>query len=167
VSGSTVRLSFPNPVDEVSARLVAGGTAVIGVICLLTRQPWLMGVLAVEFLLRVGWGPRYEPLARVMTRIVRPRLGVAPRLTPGPPKRFAQAIGALVTIAASALALGGLTPAAFALIGVLVVFATLESGFGLCVGCKVFALLMRVGAIPVSVCEECADLSLRLRHQEV
>ena len=46
----------------------------------------------------------------------------------------------------------------------LVVFAILESVLGLCVGCKVFALLMRVGVIPQSVCEECNDLTLRWRR---
>ena len=40
-------------------------------------------------------------------------------------------------------------------------FATLESVFGICVGCKAFAVLMRLGVIPESVCEECSDLSLR------
>ena len=42
--------------------------------------------------------------------------------------------------------------------------AVLESGFGLCVGCRLFAVLMRVGVIPESVCEECNDLSLRWRR---
>ena len=51
-----------------------------------------------------------------------------------------------------------------ALIFLLVVFATLESTIGLCVGCKVFAVLMRVGVIPEEVCAECADLSLRARR---
>ena len=46
----------------------------------------------------------------------------------------------------------------------LVVFATLESTIGLCVGCKLFALLMRVGVIPQDICAECADLSLRARR---
>ena len=42
----------------------------------------------------------------------------------------------------------------------LVVFAILESALGFCMGCKVFALLMRLGVIPDAVCEECNDLSL-------
>jgi hypothetical protein len=48
---------------------------------------------------------------------------------------------------------------------VLVLFlpaAGLESIFGYCLGCKAFALLMRVGVIPASVCAECADISGRL-----
>ena len=41
--------------------------------------------------------------------------------------------------------------------------AGLESIFGYCLGCKAFALLMRAGVIPRTVCEECADISGRLR----
>jgi len=37
----------------------------------------------------------------------------------------------------------------------------LESIFAFCVGCQVFALLMRAGLIPESVCLECADIGLR------
>ena len=157
--------SFPNPVNEVSARGVAAGTALIGLACLVLRQPWIMVVLAVEFALRVAWGPRFEPLAALVTRVVTPALPFEERLTPGPPKRFAQAIGLVVTLGASVLYFGfGLSVLAYALVVMLVVFATLESVLGLCVGCKVFALLMRVGMIPQSVCEECNDLTLRWRR---
>src|SRR4029079_516858 len=107
-------------------------------------------------LLRVAAGPRFDPLGLLVTRVITPRLPVAERLTPGPPKRFAQAIGAAFTVSASVLHYGfGLTPAAYGLIAVLVVFAALESLLGFCMGCKVFAVLMRIGVIPASVCEEC------------
>ncbi len=153
--------TFPNPVNEVSARLVAGAVALMGLACVVLQVPWLMIVLAVGFLLRVASGPRFDPLGLVVTRVIVPRLPLAERPTAGPPKRFAQAIGAVLTIAASTSYFGfseaGL---AYGLIAVVVVFAILESVLGLCVGCKVFALLMRAGVIPDSVCEECNDLSL-------
>ncbi|MGZ4693281.1 MAG: DUF4395 domain-containing protein [Acidimicrobiales bacterium] len=153
---------FPNPVNEISARLVAGGVVVMGLACLVLRQPWLMVVLALGFLLRVAAGPRFDPLGLLVTRVITPRLPLAERLTPGPPKRFAQAIGAAVTVSASLLYYGfGLSGLAYGLIAVLVVFATLESVLGFCMGCKVFGLLMKAGFIPDSVCEECNDLSLR------
>ena len=46
--------------------------------------------------------------------------------------------------------------AALALVGVLAVFASLESAFGLCVGCPAFYLGMRLGLVPPQVCEDCA-----------
>jgi Domain of unknown function (DUF4395) len=52
----------------------------------------------------------------------------------------------------------GLYTAAYVVLGLLVVAATLESVFAYCLGCKVFALLMRAGVIPASVCERCVSL---------
>jgi hypothetical protein len=78
---------------------------------------------------------------------------------PGPPKRFAQGIGAVLSAGAAVLALGvDQWAAAEVVLGVLIVAATLEAAFGLCLGCKVFAGLMRAGIIPASVCERCDDL---------
>ena len=57
------------------------------------------------------------------------------------------------------LALGfGFDHEAYALVAVLAIFAFLEAAFGLCVGCKVFALLIRTGVVPASVCRECANV---------
>jgi hypothetical protein len=39
--------------------------------------------------------------------------------------------------------------------------ALLESALGICLGCKVFALLMRARIIPASACEECSDIWAR------
>jgi hypothetical protein len=84
---------------------------------------------------------------------------VAPNYVPGPPKRFAQGIGATLTVTAALLYFGlGLTTAADVLLGLLIVAATLESVFAICLGCKAFAVLMRAGVIPESVCEECSDI---------
>jgi len=81
---------------------------------------------------------------------------------PGPPKRFAQGIGATLTTVALVAWVAGAPTVADVLVGMLIVAATLESVFGLCLGCKAFALLMRVGVIPESVCPECADISKRI-----
>ena len=62
------------------------------------------------------------------------------------------------------LALGvGLPGAGYAVLGGLIVAAGLEAALGLCLGCKLFALLMRVGVIPREVCERCVDLGWRGR----
>lgn len=153
---------FPDPVNEVSARLVAAGVIVLAALTLGLHQPWLLVPLAYGFVARVLTGPTLSPLGQLVTRGVTPRLALRPRPVPGPPKRFAQAIGAIVTVTAAVLALGaGLTVPAYALLGVLIVFATLESVFGLCVGCRIFAVLMRTGVIPAAVCERCADITRR------
>jgi hypothetical protein len=73
-------------------------------------------------------------------------------------------MGAVMATTAAVLALPLRLHAAADVVLVLFVFAAgLESSFAYCVGCKVFGLLMRLGVVPESVCEECADISGRLR----
>jgi hypothetical protein len=158
-------LGFPNPVNEKAARVVAGGVVLMSAATLLLsladrRWLWLTVPLAYGFLARVLTGPTLSPLGQVATRVVAPRLGAA-RLVPGPPKRFAQAIGTAFTVTAVVLVALHADRGAQALLGIMVVFATLESVFALCVGCRVFALLMRLGVVPESVCEACSDISSR------
>lgn len=154
--------TFPDPVNEVSARLVAAGVVVMSVLAIALDQPWLIVVIAYGFVARVLTGPTLSPLGQLVTRVVTPRLPFAARPVPGPPKRFAQGIGATLSVAALVVWLGfGATGVAYLLLAAIVVAATLESVFGLCLGCKLFALLMRVGIIPESVCERCNDLWAR------
>ena len=148
--------SFPNPVNETPARLVAGAVAVIAVLAIAFQQGWLIPVLAYGFVARALTGPTLSPLALVATRVVTPHLPFRPRYSPGPAKRFAQTIGAAFTLTATAVYFAGFQVEAYALVAVVALFASLEAGFGLCVGCKAFFLGMRLGFVPPSVCEECA-----------
>ena len=154
-------LRFPNPVNEVAARVVAAGVLVMAVAFLATHQGWILVPLALGFVARVLTGPRLSPLGQFATRVAAPRLGT--KLVPGPPKRFAQGIGAVVTVSAALSWWAGAPAVAYALVGLIVVAATLESVFAFCVGCRVFAVLMRAGIIPSDVCEACNDLRLQLR----
>ena len=148
--------SFPNPVNEVSARLVAAGVVVMSLVAIVFGQLWIAAVIAYGFLARALTGPTLSPLGQLVTRVITPRLGVEPRPVPGPPKRFAQGMGAVFSTTAAVLGLGfGLDAEAYAVLGLLVVAATLESVFAFCIGCRVFAVVMRVGVIPKSVCERC------------
>jgi Domain of unknown function (DUF4395) len=152
------RFGFPNPVNEVAARVVAAGVLIECVVFLATRQPVVVAVIAYGFVARVLAGPRYSPLGLLATRIVVPRLGVRPKLVPGPPKRFAQSIGATLSVAALVASLLGATGLAMLLVAAIVMAATLESALAFCIGCRIFAILMRAGVIPESVCEACNRL---------
>lgn len=150
-------IGFPDVVNEKAARVVAGGVVVLGVVTLATGWFWLLVPLVLGFLARVLTGPRLSPLGQLATRVVAPRLG-APRLVPGPPKRFAQSIGLAFSVAAGISAAAGRPGVAAALLGVLVAFATLEAVVGFCAGCWMFGQLMRLGVIPEEVCVACQDI---------
>jgi hypothetical protein len=153
--------AFPNPVNEKAARVVAGVVLAIVLATLLTGVYWLLIPLAYGFWARLLTGPTLSPLGWLAQNVVAPRLGPKKPVA-GPPKRFAQGIGAAMSTAALLLALVlGLHAAAD---GVLIAFlpaAALESLAGYCIGCRVFSLLMRAGVVPESVCLECADIRLR------
>lgn len=149
---------FPDPVNEIAARLVASGVVVQTLAILALRVPWLILPLAFGFVARVLTGPRISPLALLVTRVIEPRLGIEPRPTPGPPKRFAQGIGATLSVAAALLFAGGQYGLAYLCVAFILVAASLEAFLGLCLGCRIFAMLMRAGLIPESACEECADI---------
>jgi hypothetical protein len=151
---------FPNPVNEVAARVVAGGVVLMAIAYLVTGSPFVLAVLAYGFLARVLTGPTLSPLGRFATKVVAPAIGHE-RFVPGPPKRFAQGVGATLTVSAALAHLAGAGGLSFWLVAAVAVAATLESVFALCLGCHAFALLMRLGVVPDDVCAECADIRLR------
>jgi hypothetical protein len=151
--------SFPNPVNELSARLVAGGVVIMGASAILLDQPWLLISIAYGFVARVLTGPTLSPLGQLVTKVVTPRLPLPSKYVPGPPKRFAQGMGATISLAAVVSYFGfGSSGAAYVLLSAIVVAATLESVFAFCLGCTIFGLLMRWGVIPDEVCERCNDI---------
>ena len=157
-------IGFPNPVNEISARLVATGVVAMAVTTVAFRLTWLLAVLFYGFVARVLTGPKLSPLGQLVTKQITPRLPFDEKLVPGPPKRFAQAIGVTFSGTAFVLALTGHWFAAQIVLGLLIVAASLEGFAGYCLGCKIFGLLMRAGIIPESVCEECNNLDLRFRR---
>jgi hypothetical protein len=152
--------SFPNPVNEKAARVVAGVVMVVALVTLLTSAYWLLIPLAYGFWARVLTGPTLSPVGQFATRVAAPRLG-EPKYVSGPPKRFAQGMGAAITTTATTLWLAGATTGTDVLLAIMVVAAGLESILAFCVGCQIFGLLMRAGVVPQSVCAECADIWAR------
>ncbi|QGU04449.1 DUF4395 domain-containing protein [Corynebacterium comes] len=155
---------FPNPVNEYAARCTAGLVVALTAATILSGDGVrlaLLVALTLGFALRVAGGPRYSPFGRLSVHVLVPLLRRAPRLTAGPPKRFAQAIGLVVSGTALAFTFAGWTTAATVTLVALVVAATLESAFGFCLGCRIFSVLMRWGVIPEDICEECASVGRR------
>ena len=159
--------SFPNPVNEVAARTVAAGVVVLSV-----AAPGLRPALDARWPSPTASGPgsspapRLSPLGQLATRVVAPNLGVAPRPTPGPPKRFAQAIGAVLsTVAVVLWATAGwrgrpVAPGAGGRGGR---SSRRPSACAWAAGSSPCSC--GPGLIPAAVCEECADVTRR--HPEL
>ena len=153
--------TFPNPVNDYAARSTAGLVVVLAVVAVFIDQPWLYGILAIGFALRVMAGPRFSPFGQLSVRLIAPKIWRKTKLVPGPPKRCAQTIGLVVSASALVLSLLGFGLAAQIVVGLLIAAATLEFVFGLCLGCVAFGFLQRRGVIPDTVCEACNNISLR------
>ena len=105
-------------------------------------------------------GPRFSPFGQLATKVIAPRIGPA-KLVPGPPKRFAQAIGATLSVGALVAFYLDAAWLSWVLVGMIMVAALLESALGYCLGCAIFGRLQAIGVIPASVCEACNDVRLR------
>ena len=151
--------SFPDPVNETSARLVALGVVAQATAFLLFHEGWMLGVLTFGFVARVLTGPTLSPLGQFSTRVATPiveRLMSSPsRRVPGPPKRFAQGIGLGFAAGAAVGWLAGASTLSLVLIGVLIVAASLEAFAAVCLGCIAYSAIWG--------CDDCDDMSERLR----
>jgi hypothetical protein len=158
-------LSFPDPVNETSARLVAAGVVAQAIVFLVVREWWVLVPLTYGFLARVATGPTLSPLGQFVTRIATPALerrlrrrrpGFESRQVPGRPKRFAQSIGLAFTASASLAWALGAPGVALVLVGLLAAAATLEAAFAICLGCIAYSAIWG--------CADCNDISDRLRR---
>ncbi|MFM8970446.1 MAG: DUF4395 domain-containing protein [Actinomycetota bacterium] len=154
------RFPFPHPVNETSARIVAGGVVIMSVAYAFTGAAWLLIPLTYGFFARVTTGPAFSPLGAFATKVITPRLNVQHRLVAGPPKRFAQFVGLVFSAGAGVLWLLDLGTASRIVAALLAGAALLESAFAVCLGCIMFGWLIRLGAIPERVCEQCNNLVL-------
>lgn len=152
--------AFPNPVNEYAARITAGLVVLLAAATLLSGSVWGLVLIAAGFWLRVLFGPRFSPLALLSVKVLAPRLGRV-RLVPGPPKRFAQGMGTVVSTTALVLFIAGAAPAAWIALAVLIAAASLEAFAGFCLGCVIFGLLQRRGLIPDDICEACNNVALK------
>ena len=155
--------SFPELINEVSARLVAIGVLVLSSVVLfllIDKNNYVLiflSILIYGFLARVSSGPKISPLALFVTKLIVPRLNFKEKLVPGPPKRFAQGIGLIFSLFTAITFVVNLNSISILLISILILFAALEAFIGFCAGCKVFKLLMNIGLIPNNVCEKCSN----------
>ena len=154
-------LSFPNPVNDAAARTVALGVVAMALVALVGDVRWMMVPLTYGFVARVFTGPTLSPLGQFATRVSGPRLVSWQKFVPGPPKRFAQGIGAVLTLSATLTWLSVGWTAARWFLAPLIVAASLEGFLGFCLGCTLFGWLIRWGLVPETICEECGDLSKR------
>jgi hypothetical protein len=94
-------------------------------------------VLLADFFIRAFTRSKYSPVSFVSAGLAR-LLQLSKKPIDKAPKIFAARLGFLMTLAIASLFLLQFYTASMVVAGILVFFATLESAFGICVGCFIY-----------------------------
>ena len=111
----------------------------------------LLAVLTLIFAWGAFAGIARHPYGLVFKALVRPRLGAPEYMEAPAPPTFAQLIGFLVSATGIVLHLVGVPWGLVVAASVAFVAAFLNAVFGLCLGCEMYALLVRAKLIRASV----------------
>lgn len=138
-----------NQRDNTVVRIVAGFTTVIGAFSIylalnnnLPTATTIIALLAIDFIIRAFFAPKYSLLASIGRGIVS-GLKLESNMVDAGPKIFAARIGVIFTLSATVLLSLNLVFAAAVVLIILLVCATLEALLNFCVGCAVYSILPR------------------------
>ncbi|WP_295660906.1 DUF4395 domain-containing protein [uncultured Nocardioides sp.] len=137
-------------IDPRGPRVSAALTAlVLAAVLLLAPGPLatlLVGVQAVVFGLGAALGVQHAPYALLFRSVVRPRLAAPDHLEDPRPPRFASAVGLVLAVVALVSFLLGATTAGLVATGLALAAALLNAATGLCLGCELYLLGVRVSS---------------------
>ncbi len=111
---------------------------------------WILPVLAVMMLAAVA-SPSLNIPRILYTQVLRPSGIVKPRIVQEDPAphRFAQLLGGVFLAAASIFVITDLLLVAWVLAWIVAALAFLNFAFNICVGCIMYAQLVRMGLLPL------------------
>lgn len=134
-------------IDPRGPRVGAALTAVLlVVVLLLPGAAATVGLLVVAALFAVGAvrGAQGSVPGLVYRALVRPRLAPPTELEDPRPPRFAQGVGLVITGVGAVLGLLGVAAAVPVAAALALVAAVLNAAFGLCLGCELYLLGVRL-----------------------
>ena len=146
-SPATPEPTTPAGIDPRGPRVGAGITAVLLVAVLLLPHPAalaLLVVLAALFAVGAVRGAQGSLQGQLYRRLVRPRLAAPTELEDPRPPRFAQLVGLVITGLGALLGLVGVAVAVPVAAALALVAAFLNAVFGLCLGCELYLLGLRL-----------------------
>ena len=111
---------------------------------------WILPVLAVMMLASVA-SPSLNVPRILYTQVLRPSGIVKPRIVQEDPAphRFAQLVGGVFLTAATVFVITDLLLVAWVLAWIVAALAFLNFAFNICVGCIMYAQLVRIGVLPL------------------
>lgn len=148
--------------DVIDSRAPRVNQAVIGSLALvafLTSTEWLLPLLAAQLAIGLTFGRQYCLPCLFYFEVLQPRLGEGP-LEDSRPPRFANVVGVVFLSAGSVALYAGAETLGWALALTVAVLALLAATTGLCLGCEMYLLWVRLRHLtPTQV--EPGELALR------
>jgi Domain of unknown function (DUF4395) len=133
----------PQPIDPRGPRLNQAVLTVALLVGFLFDLRVIVPSFGAVLFLGAAFGPRYGPVLRVYSTLVRPRLGPPAHLEDPRPPRFAAAVGVLFLTAATIAFIAGAAGVGWALSLIVAVLAGLAATTGICVGCEIWLYVAR------------------------
>ncbi|OBB12184.1 hypothetical protein A5761_22645 [Mycolicibacterium setense] len=146
--------SRPAQVDVRGPRFAAWVTTAVLIATLLAAgvsefaAAVLLGAQAVVFAVGALGGPRKHPYGRLFATFVAPRLAPVTEREPVPPLKFAQLVGFVFAVIGTAGFAFGITAVGLTATALALVAAFLNAAFGICLGCQIYPLVVRLRRIP-------------------
>lgn len=124
----------------VTALIVSGVSALAAAV--------ILGLQAVIFAIGAVGGPHSHPYGLVFASVVAPRLGPVSEREPVPPLKFAQLVGFVFAAAGAAGFAAGAPLVGAITAAVALAAAFLNAAFGICLGCQLYPLTLRLRLTP-------------------
>lgn len=135
-------------VNEIVIRMIAMQVVFVGLAALYFQNPYIAGFLFTDFGLRAFSMNQWSPLKYAAQKTVT-HFQLGYKATNEAPKKFAATMGFFVVGLFTVLLFFQFFVSASLVGGILLLFASLEAGFGLCVGCIIYQKLSLWGFIKV------------------
>ena len=150
--------STPAPIDPRGPRTNQAVLATALVLGFVFGQTWVAPLFAVVLLLGAAFGPKWGPVLRFYGAVIRPRLAPPRELEDPRPPRFAAAVGVVFLVAATISFALGATVVGWVLSLMVAALAALAAITGLCVGCEMYVLAVRLrGGVRIVTFERSLD----------
>jgi hypothetical protein len=142
-SDPPVRRGDP-PVDPRGVRFNATVTTLVLALVLVSSSTWLLAAQAVVFALGTFAGLRFAPYSVLYRLVLAPRLGPPSEKEEAAPVRFSQGVGFAFALVGTIGYATGLTTLGVVVTAFALAAAFLNAAFGFCLGCELYALLVRL-----------------------
>ena len=136
--------SAPTPIDPRGPRTNQAVLSAALLVGFLFRLEWVAPVFTIVLGLGAVFGAKYGPVLRFYQAVIKPRLAPPAELEDPRPPRFAAAVGVVFLAAASAMFAIGAEGIGWTLALMVAALAALAAISGICVGCEIYVLLVRL-----------------------